>query len=264
MIDMRNGGFETGDITFWEVVADGTLGIDAANPNRGLYAGKVTADCFNTIKVFNRDYIEVQPYQVISAISWLKSADGVDWRLDIDEFDSDLNRVSGSVGAYKTGTAAYQQNRIQVVIGHETAYIRYSIEISPTGAGDIAYIDDMSLSAMDIAGAGVLVEQIADMSAISVTGDTSDDKYQMRGFNEYVADLRVVTATGTNPTLDVNVMEKDSHGRDRIAGTFAQAIATGHERIAVSAFPGRDLYIDYTVGGTTPVFSFDVSIVGRR
>lgn len=264
MIEMRNGGFETGDTTFWEVVSEGVLVIDAANPNRGSYAGKVTADGTNTIKVFNRDYIEVQPYEVVSAISWLKSVDGVDWRLDIDEYDSDLNRISGTVGTLKSGTGAYQKNGVQIVIGHETAYIRYSIEIMPTLAGDIAYIDDMSLSSMDIAGAALLVEQIADLAGISTSGDTSGDRYQMRGFNEYEADLRVVSATGATPTLDINVIEKDSHGRSRIAGTFAQAVAVGHERVTLSVFPGRDLYIEYTVGGTTPVFGFDVSIVGRR
>lgn len=82
---------------------------------------------------------------------------------------------------------------------------------------------------------------------------------------EMRAVLDVGTVTGTTPTLDVKLQESDTSGgtyTDIAGATFAQKTAAGNEVISFSARK-RWLRAVYTIGGTTPNFTFSCVILGN-
>lgn len=70
--------------------------------------------------------------------------------------------------------------------------------------------------------------------------------------------LDVTAASGTTPTLNLTVEESDDGTTWRSAGTFAQKTAVSQERKSFSV-AGRYYRIAWTVGGTTPNFTFSVT-----
>lgn len=78
--------------------------------------------------------------------------------------------------------------------------------------------------------------------------------------------LDVTARSGTSPTLDVTVFTADdSSGTNARAATgspFAQKTNVAAER---KTFTGLDAYyrVAWTVGGTTPSFTFSVSGIGK-
>lgn len=70
--------------------------------------------------------------------------------------------------------------------------------------------------------------------------------------------LEVTAAAGTSPTLNV-VIEDTLDGTNwNVVGTFAQKTAAGREVINLSTPFADTLRARWTVGGTTPSFTFSV------
>lgn len=70
--------------------------------------------------------------------------------------------------------------------------------------------------------------------------------------------LNVTAASGTTPTLDVSIQTSYDGTTWRAVAAFAQKTTVSNER---KSFTGIDRYIRavYTVGGTTPSFTFTVT-----
>jgi hypothetical protein len=108
--------------------------------------------------------------------------------------------------------------------------------------GQFADIDDVELAAS---------------AARTATGQGAAVALGDRGTLRLLLD--VTAASGTGPTLDVTVETSfDGATGWRSLGTFAQKTAVASER---KSFPGCDRYVraTWTVGGTTPSFTFSVA-----
>ena len=75
--------------------------------------------------------------------------------------------------------------------------------------------------------------------------------------------LNVTAASGTSPTLDVSVITMHpritGHTADwYILQAFTQKTTTGKEKKSIAAGVGDKLAVTWTVGGTTPSFTFNV------
>lgn len=97
-------------------------------------------------------------------------------------------------------------------------------------------------------------------SAVDVSG------FEQVGAREFIAFLTCGAASGTSPTLDVKIQESDSStsGFADISGAaFTQLTGAGSEHLR---FVARKRYVRAvrTVGGTSPSFTFSVTLVGRQ
>lgn len=101
--------------------------------------------------------------------------------------------------------------------------------------------------------------QIVASAARTASGESSLVATQSGGF---LADdtrfyLSVSAVTGTDPTLDVDIVATIG-GVDYVLGSFAQLTTAGAESIEVSACPPSVKAV-WTIGGTaTPTFTFEV------
>lgn len=79
------------------------------------------------------------------------------------------------------------------------------------------------------------------------------DKVEIRDLK-----LNVTAASGTTPTLDVTVQTSPDATNWTSVGTFTQKTTTGSQ---TKTFFGLDRYVQviWTIAGTTPSFTFDVS-----
>lgn len=73
------------------------------------------------------------------------------------------------------------------------------------------------------------------------------------------AQLDVTAAAGTSPTLNVVIEDSVDGGATwNVVGTFAQKVAAGREVINVTAPFTGTLRARWTIGGTSPSFTFAV------
>ena len=70
--------------------------------------------------------------------------------------------------------------------------------------------------------------------------------------------LSVSAASGTSPTLDVDIIGV-VNGVEYVVASFQQKTAAAKETIHILDTP-RDLKAGYAIGGTTPSFTFEVHI----
>lgn len=73
------------------------------------------------------------------------------------------------------------------------------------------------------------------------------------------AQLDVTAVAGVAPTLDVVVEDTLDGTNFNIVGTFAQKVATGREVINITTPFAERLRVRWTIGGTSPSFTFSVA-----
>lgn len=79
------------------------------------------------------------------------------------------------------------------------------------------------------------------------------------------ARLAVTAASGTSPTLDVVVEDTLDGGTNwHTVATFAQKTAAGTEAVNITTPFSDRLRVRWTVGGTTPSFTFSVAMYGEQ
>lgn len=83
------------------------------------------------------------------------------------------------------------------------------------------------------------------------------------GASSAIVTLDVTAASGTGPTLNAKVQAQTADGSWVDVATFSQATAVGGQTIAVPV-TGRALRAAWTIGGTSPSFTFSVVAEGRR
>lgn len=83
------------------------------------------------------------------------------------------------------------------------------------------------------------------------------------GYSDTIrAQLNVTAASGTLPTLDVVIEDSVDDGATwNTIGTFAQKTTTGREVINITTPFGDLIRVRWTLGGTSPSFTFAVDWV---
>lgn len=98
---------------------------------------------------------------------------------------------------------------------------------------------------------------LAASAARTTSGNTAD----FDGFTQKVArvQLQVTAASGTTPTLDVVVEDSvDAGATWNTISTFTQATAATRQVVNITAPFTDRIRVRWTVGGTTPSFTFSV------
>ncbi|MFF1348506.1 hypothetical protein ACFVZJ_21425 [Streptomyces sp. NPDC058322] len=100
----------------------------------------------------------------------------------------------------------------------------------------------------------------------SAARTTSSNSGVLPGFGDWSrmrAQLTVSAVSGTTPTLDV-VLEDSLDGTNwNVIGSFTQATAAAVQAIDITGLFTDRLRVRWTVGGTTPSFTFAVVLYGK-
>lgn len=263
MTELRNGGFEHGDISFWGCTTGGSRTIEAGVVNSGTYSLKFTSSGDANEIVFNEDYIPVRPYALVNTGLYVKSAASRAVAPIVLMYDSDYSYLGYATGNSRTMDNTWMSIIAQHTLDPSTAYVRFGVMVYGSNADEIFYLDTCSFDTIKRDDITQSVIRIVSLMAEGSNGDTDGDRQDLQMYKTFYADLKVVYAGGTNPTLDVTIYEKTKGNADQLVGTFAQKIAAGAERIALTNCTGRQLFAKWTIGGTSPSFSAYVDLTGE-
>lgn len=108
-------------------------------------------------------------------------------------------------------------------------------------------------------GAGAIHgEQVVLVSSTTQTATGTGSQFSTGTAHTLRLTLNVTAASGTSPSLTVNVQTSEDGATWSAVASFAAATATGTQR---KVFTGLDRYFraTWTISGTTPSFTFSVS-----
>lgn len=108
----------------------------------------------------------------------------------------------------------------------------------------------------DLRAVGIL-EDLVESAARTANGD-SGALINFSSVTQIRAQLDVTAASGTSPTLDVVVEDTLDGTNWNAVATFTQRTGTGREVIDITTLFADRLRIRWTVGGTSPSFTFSV------
>jgi len=152
--------------------------------------------------------------------------------------------------------------------------------IAPTSTvGDVAYlfpalqsnynfggqVGEMLKFSIDATGSGAGARGTLEFKSTDTTDGSSTGSQlgAVTASQNLYATLHVTAASGTTPTLDVDV-ESDDNGSftsSTVQGSFTQATTTTSELITIAGAITDDYWrINYTIGGTSPSFTFTVAL----
>ena len=111
--------------------------------------------------------------------------------------------------------------------------------------------------------AGIYSESAVVASAARTTSSNSETWAGFGGSSTLRAQLNVTASSGTVPTLDAVVEDTLDGTTWNTVGTFAQKVTTGREVVNVTIPFANRIRVRWTVGGTTPSFTFAVDVVSQ-
>lgn len=205
-------------------------------------------------------------------------ADKTPFGVDDKEYVAGLKDGTISLGGFFDGDTGQIHDKLSSLAGSddpvplswgvnglsvgEQASLVDAIQVSydiPTG---VAQVVGVSMEAQAADGVDLGVSLAAHASRTSSGNESSVDNGASSA-DGAVAHLHVTAASGTSPTLDVVVQESADNSTWVDLITFTQATAATSERLAVTGTVERYIRAQWTLGGTSPDFSFAVTFARR-
>ena len=260
---IRNGGFERGTTDFWHVETDGTLDISTSSPKYGTYCGKFISGGNTDELILSDDYVEVTPYQIVSGVLWIKSVTARDTYLMIYAYDVDYSYIETFYGNLKSMNGSYLMLNNQFTVPVNCAYIRFGCRINRSSVNEEFYLDGgmLNIITRDSVTNGVI--ELLPLTYYNTTGGTYSNAKDMKQFSTYYAELQCVYVDDPSSTLDVDVYEIDAFGESILLASFPQVTEASEQRIDLPHCQGNQMFLMYTIAGTTPSFEFGVAVIGK-
>lgn len=103
------------------------------------------------------------------------------------------------------------------------------------------------------------------LASAARTASGSSDAFEFpASFSEMTVYVDITAASGTSPTISVEYQTSPDGTRWFTHTGTAQQTAAGKATIKIAGNIGRIGRIQYWIGGTTPSFTFQVDVEGKR
>lgn len=263
---VRNGGFETGDESFWDMMS-GTLEIQDTTKKRGSYAAKITVDdTFFLCLLLHKDMVVVEENKLFHVGAWLKNVDMSNIDIAIAFYDSGLSSTGvAQTVISKSGVFDWTWLDEYILIPAEAAYAKIGIASTAGAANKYGYVDSVSFREVDLALIGVVTKPLFEVEN-ETTSHTVNGTPVFSGFmREAEFFLKCTSLTGTSPTLNVKVQAYDPTVADWVdVVTFQELSTAGSERKTLLNGLGWKIRGVYTTGGTVTDCDFKLGAIMKR
>lgn len=262
---IRNGGFERGDITFWEALGNATLEASTDDQLYGVYAGKITALAGTYVGARSLDYIAVSEGDVVAVSAGYISVTtlGRDCWYVLELYDDDGIFIRGLESVDREVLGLWDEWRAQFIIPSGISYARVVWYMDNIVTGRVYYLDNVSVAIIETGKTLKLERELVSLTNHAASHDYPELSEYVLGMNEYYAEIDVTAVAGTTPTMTVYIKEYDTYGNERVLGQFTEVTAITDQRVGI-AKPLGAVWVSTDVGGTTPTFTFEVSVIGVR
>jgi len=261
---IRDGGFEKGNLTFWDSIGSGAVVISDTDPKFGTYCAQMTVPYDEYLTLRAVDYVPVLYGQIVVANYYAVTADCGTVYTRFYEYNSDLDLIKTTDRLGGDLNYSYKRFQAMLVPQPNTQYVR--IGVCLYGNEDAAHVKLDECYVSLISGVDPLTCRLEIVNKVGVVSsyNTADEPHDMLGFETYYADIDCSVLGGTTPTLLVKVYEKDVYDNPVLLGTFPVLSAVGGARITLDQPVGDGMYVTYTEGGTWTGTSFAVTVTGVR
>lgn len=267
MMDIRNGGFERGDLLFWEATNNGVAVIDSTNEKFGMYCGRCVGTGTGYFGFRHSDFQEVTYGDVLNVNLWIKNSISVTTKVYVDEYDIDHNLVnSESVYSNAIGTTYVNVNQFHNVPAG-IRYIRIRYGLNTTSDTVYTYLDSLMASPVSTDRAKLAYTEISDDSLHNADFDTSGNLTDLIGFTKMIADISFndITDQITAFTIEVREMNPVSNEIQVVASMESASGDDEKLRIEMPLAVGKNIYADVNVTyGATPSYKCEIVIIGVR
>lgn len=168
---------------------------------------------------------------------------------------SDIDsEMSTNLGSITTWTAVMEADAIGAI-----AYGARAIETTYEVGAEIGGATAITIEGQ-VTGGREVARVLHPKSSETATGTTTGFDNTASTANGASAYLQVTAASGTTPTLDVKVQHSSDGATYVDLLTFTQVTAANaYQRIATTGTVNRYLRVEFTLGGTSPDFTFHVA-----
>jgi len=267
MIDkMRNGGFESGDIRFWESRDVTSIQALAAAKLSGVYGGKVLSNGTAAGFLQHKDYIPVSKDEVVKIGMWVKNSTTRTVLLYIYEYNIDLELINEVTIAGKSiGTSWTEISEIYLV-PKTISYIKVALEQLNFANNDYSYVDVTSCQKFNTETVVTTHVEMFNIVNETTKHTVNGEEFFSGIFREVEFALKCTNLTGTSPTLDVKIQAYDPSVADwKDIMTFQQLTASGSEFKTVIGNLGWKIRAVYTTAGTAVTdCDFKLGVIMKR
>ena len=262
---IRNGGFERGNLDFWETV-HGTINVVNDVKKRGSYAAKLICGVFGVVELDNKDYIEVTPFSLYKFTGWFKNVNLTKMQVLVFFYDSDIQHISGGDLTLweKSGTYDWTFAEEWFTAPVESSYI--ALGIAGTGSsGECGYVDSISLQEADLSKLAVYPKELLSVEDLPLPGTYYSDEYFSGVWKYAEFYLNVTSISGTNPKIDIVIQAYDpSTGLWKNIVEYDQVTSTGSQLKVATAGLGWKIRVKYTIHSDTSDADFVVGAIFKR
>lgn len=143
-------------------------------------------------------------------------------------------------------------------LGNST-WLTQANTISFEPSSSVADIVTFSM-AMGSASASQIGVSLGDLTALTATGNGTSVDNSASTSSGFVAQIHVTAASGTTPTMTAILQHSTNNSTWTTLGSFTAVTGATSERISGTGTVNRYVRISYTIGGTTPSFTTQISI----
>lgn len=204
---LRNGGFERGNIDFWEIEDITSLEALAAAKKHGVYGGKAISSGESYGRIKSKDFIPVEENGLYVFSCWLKNSHVKSILVYIWQFDSDLNGIGAvTLKILSVGTDFVQYKDYFVALSGVSYVKVYIVQVNFADT-NYTYIDSVSLKEIDLSKVSVLAEELISTDDAAVKTDEKGEEFftGLWKHAEYFLSVSKLTATGGNGDAQLNV-----------------------------------------------------------
>ena len=273
---LRNGGFERGDLQFWEMT-DGIMEIATDQKKTGTYSVKITTDITNHAYLYNKDFIKVDALSIYFLSVWIRKHDPSSFHVYIEFSDAAFEDFKWIEIKGTEVTDTWINFKGHAATPEGSVYAQIWIMNSGFGVGDYSHIDAVSFQEIDVDKAAASPKEL-----ITVLNETT--KHTVLGSEfftgiwkeaEYFYDLTSFTETlGANPvTIDVKIESYDPETDTwRDAMVFQQKSCPASGSVTTQEYKrlvgglGWKQRVSYTTAGAGTIgdCDFKVGVVYKR
>lgn len=265
MKPIRNGSFETGDASFWEIIENGTFTVQDSIKKYGSYAAQVVAATGTAFQgITTKDYVKVDDGTLINLHCWVKTTATNGCRFKVCGYDSDLNLVISEYAGWLGDVGDWTEMDGQYNVPAGVTYVQIAVGAVFLNPGETMYVDSVVASSVSATNALKLTRTLIEATNKTTSGNSIADAVNLIGGDDYYAELGVTSFTGTAPTMDIDICEYDEVGYIITLGSFTQVTGTTNERISINRPIGNRLHAKWTMGGAVTDADFKINVIGVR
>jgi len=233
-----------------------------SSTNTTVLYGKIAMAAYlrNVTPRFSQDMADASVLSSTSKV-YFPSLENYDFTLD-GLFDSNtgagtmLNEITSNLGSSTATAATVAPNGFSL---GSSAWLIPSITANYDVTSSVADLVGftLNLSANGPANYGVCLSSLA---ALTATGTSTSHDNTTGTSNGALINLHVTAASGTTPSLAMVVQHSTNNSTWTTLGTFTTLTSTGSQALQVTGTVNRYVRLSYTITGTSPSFTTQVSI----